>query len=231
MSRLGPALLVVALSIGTAASGAAAAQVDDAIMSLDEYPTAKSRALATSYRRELGKLFEHISHCLPWVAVQNGGIGFRRPLWAEGDDRYLSVWIFVDQKDEGSFGAVSQERRVSAMFSRYGVGLLRWMAAIEGITRDTSLRGFSVVLSWPKPGSGRRGTPLTSETLALFVDTATLVAFLSEGLRANDFVNRARLSVFDGKQDLGRLPIEVWEDPFVRTYQPQDYRRPKDLQC
>src|SRR5712692_10936194 len=102
MSRPGIAALVVALLLGSAASSAALPE--DAITPVEQYSTAKARNLAVAYRTQLLQFSEHIYHCLPWVGVLKNGIGFRQPKDAESDDRYLSVWISIDQNDDGGFG-------------------------------------------------------------------------------------------------------------------------------
>ena len=75
------------------------AAADDAIMSVDQYKTAKARTLATTYQPLLNQMREEIYHCMPWVGVQKAGIGFRQPKGAVEDDRYLSVWIMIDQDE------------------------------------------------------------------------------------------------------------------------------------
>ena len=117
-----------------------------------QYNTSKAKALASTYKPQLLRFYEHVYWCLPWLGVAKHGIGFRQPKGITADDRYLSVWVMIDQTDDGSFAAMSRERRVSAMFSRYGVDLLRRLTAMTSAASDADLTGFSVVLSWPKPG-------------------------------------------------------------------------------
>ena len=165
---------------------------------------------------------EEIYNCMPWVGVQKAGIGFRQPKGAAEDDRYLSVWIMIDQDEDARFSALPAERRASAMFSRYGTDLLRRMAALQPLVADPNVQGFSVVLSWLKPGTGGAVQPV-NETLALFVDKPTTLGFLGKRVSAGEFTRRAKFSVFDGVQDMGRLPLEVWEDSFVRTFKVANY--------
>ena len=206
------------------------AAADDAIMSVDQYKTAKARALATTHQALLKQVREEIYHCMPWVGVQKAGIGFRQPKGAVEDDRYLSVWIVIDQDEDARFSALSPERRASAMFSRYGTDLLRRMAALQPLVADPNVQGFSVVLSWLKPGTGGAVQPV-NETLALFVDKQTTLGFLGKRVSAGEFTRRAKFSVFDGVQDMGRLPLEVWEDSFVRTFKVANYEAPKGQRC
>lgn len=211
---------------------ALAAPLDEVLMPLGQYNTAKGRTLATTYRPQLVQLYDHIYHCIPWVDLQKSGIGFRTPKGATEDERYLAVWIWIDQSNEdGSFGKLPQERRASAMMSRYGVELLRRMTALGPLARDGNLAGFAVILSWIKPGSGRLGAPLVNETLALFADRAGTVDFLTKKLPASEFIGRARVAVFDGKDELGRLPLEIWDDSFVTTYKLPNYAPPKNQRC
>ncbi len=206
------------------------AAADDAIMSIDQYKTAKARSLATTHQPLLKQMREEIYYCMPWVGVQKAGIGFRQPKGAVEDDRYLSVWIVIDQDEDARFAALPTERRASAMFSRYGTDLLRRMAALQPLVADPNVQGFSVVLSWLKPGTGGAGQPV-NETLALFVDKQTALGFIGKRMAAGEFTRRAKFSIFDGVQDMGRLPLEVWEDSFVRTHKVANYEAPKGQRC
>jgi len=229
--RLLRSALVLGLLLA-AATPVAAAPVEEVLLPLDRYTTEKSRVLATQYRPQLVAFYDNIYHCLPWVDLQKNGIGFRTPRWATQDERYLSVWIWIDQNDDGSFAALSQERRASAMMSRYGVELLRRMTALAGVASDANLEGFSVILSWLKPSTiNRPGVQPVNETLALFVDRNSSVEFLAHRLPPDEFLNRARFSLFDGQQDLGRQPIEVWDDPFLRTFKLKNYQPPPNQHC
>ena len=207
------------------------AAADDAIMSIDQYKTAKARTLATTHQALLKQVREEIYHCMPWVGVQKAGIGFRQPKGAVEDDRYLSVWIMIDQDEDARFAALPAERRASAMFSRYGTDLLRRMAALQPLVADPNVQGFSVVLSWLKPGTGGGAVQPVNETLALFVDKQTTLGFLAKRVPAGEFTRRAKFSIFDGVQDMGRLPLEVWEDSFVRTFKVANYETPKGQKC
>jgi len=207
----------------------APAAADDTIMSIDQYKTPKARTLATTHEALLKQMREEIYYCMPWVGVQKSGIGFRQPKGAVDDDRYLSVWIQIDQDEDARFSALPAERRASAMFSRYGTDLLRRMAALQPVVADPNVHGFSVVLSWLKPGTG--ATQPVNETLALFVDKPTALGFLAKRVSAPEFTRKAKFSVFDGVQDMGRLPLEVWDDSFVRTFKVANYELPKGQKC
>lgn len=206
------------------------AAADDAIMSVDQYKTAKARTLATTHQALLKQVREDIYHCMPWVGVQKAGIGFRQPKGAVEDDRYLSIWIVIDQDEDARFAALPAERRASAMFSRYGTDLLRRMTSLHPLVADPNVKGFSVVLSWLKPGTGGAVQPV-NETLALFSDKQTTLGFLARRVPAGEFTRRAKFTIFDGVQDMGRLPLEVWEDSFVRTHKVANYQAPKGQRC
>lgn len=222
------AVLLLALVLGGV--GPALAGPEDAITPVEQYNTPKAKSLAAAYKDQLVHFYSQIYHCLPWMDVLKNGIGFRQPKGANADDRYLSVWVSIDQMDDGAFGAMPPERRVSAMFSRYGVDLLRRMTALAGIAADANVHGFGVVLSWLKPGAASSAQPV-SETLALFIDKGTVGEFLAKRLPAAEFVNRARLTVFDGREVVGRLPLEIWEDTFNSTFKLKGYEPPKDQKC
>jgi len=206
------------------------AAADEAIMGIEQYKTPKARTLATTHQPLLKQMREEIYNCMPWVGVQKAGIGFRQPKGATEDDRYLSVWIMIDQDEDARFSALPAERRASAMFSRYGTDLLRRMAALQPLVADPNVQGFSVVLSWLKPGTGGAVQPV-NVTLALVVDKQTTLGFLGKRVSAGEFTRRAKFSVFDGVQDMGRLPLEVWEDSFVRTFKVANYEAPKGQRC
>ena len=206
------------------------AAADDAIMGMDQYKTSKARTLAITHESQLKQMREEIYYCMPWVGVQKAGIGFRQPRFAVEDDRYLSVWIVIDQDEDARFSALPPERRASAMLSRYGTDLLRRMTSIQPVVADPNVYGFSVVLSWLKPGTGKAAQPV-NETLALFADKQTTLGFLGKRVSGPEFIRRAKFAVFDGTTELGRLPIEVWEDSFVKTFKVANYEAPKGQRC
>jgi hypothetical protein len=225
--RVGP--LAAALVLVCASSALAGPQ--DGLIPVNQYTSAKAKELAVAHQTELLKLSEYIYHCLPWLGVVKNGIGFPHPKGADGDDRYLSVWVNIDQEEDPRFGALTMPRRASAMFSRYGVFLLRRMTRFNDITTDTNVQGFSVVLSWLKPGSLDNGSRPVMETLALFVDKPSLDDFLAKRIKASDFTERAKYNLFDGKTLVGRVPLEVWEDNFNSTFKLKNYEIEKGQHC
>lgn len=225
---LGGLLLTAALVVSGGVSHAAP---EDALMPLEKYTTLKGKRLASTHRTRLLQFSAQIYNCLPWLDVHQGGLGFPRSRDSQDDDRYLSTWIYVDQREDAAFTALPQERRVSAMFSRYGVDMLRRMSALADVVDDSDVTGLSVVLSWLKPGTGRPGRQAVNETFALFVDKATLRDFLDKRVSAEDFTNRAKFNLFDGLDLVGRVPIEVWEDSFNSTFKVGNYQPPKGVTC
>ena len=229
MNRWPVAVLTLVLTLAWTVPGLAGP--DDYLMPIERYTSAKAKTLGLTYKNHLVQFYEQIYNCMPWVSVVKNGIGFPKRKGDDTDYRYLSVWISVDQKDDGVFGAMPRERRVSAMFSRYGVDMLRRLTALSPIAADSNLDGFSVVLSWLKPGGGKPGAPQVNETLALFVDKATLQAYLSKSLPASEFTDRAKFMVFDGVDPVAPMPLEVWEDSFNATYKLSNYEPPAGAKC
>jgi hypothetical protein len=222
-------LVVLAAAVAwTPAAARAADRPDEYLMPIESYTTAKGRTLATAHKPELLRLYDHIYYCLPWVGVAKNGIGFPRRKGAEADDRYFSVWIDVDQTDDGGFAALSRDRRASAMLSRYGVDLLRRMTTLTDVGSDANLFGYSIILSWLKPGGGRNPS---KETLAVFVDKGALTDYLARRLPGEDFVSRVRYLMFDGKEQIDSIRLEVWEDSFNSTYKLKNYEPPKEKKC
>jgi hypothetical protein len=225
---LGGLLLTAALVVSGGMSHAAP---EDALMPLEKYTTLKGKSLGSAHRTRLLQFSEHVYNCLPWLSVYPGGLGFRPPRDSQDDDRYLSTWIYVDQREDPGFAALPQGRRVSAMFSRYGVDMLRRMAGLADVIDDSDVSGLSVVLTWLKPGTSRPGRQAVNETFALFIDKDTLREFLAKRVSAEEFTNRAKFHLFDGMDLVGRVPIEVWEDSFNSTYKVTNYEPPKGAKC
>ena len=221
------ALLVSAMLARSPAFAAPA----DALMPIEKYTTDKARTLANAHRVRLLEFSEQIYNCMPWLAVYPGRLGFPKYKDSVDDERYLSTWIYVDQRDDPGFAALPQERRVSAMFSRYGVDMLRRMAALTDVVNDSHVTGLSVVLSWLKPGTSKPGQQAVNETVALFIDKTTAADFLAKRVGPDEFVSRARFNVFDGERLVGRLPLQVWDDSFNSTYKLTNYTPPKGAQC
>ena len=225
---LGGLLLAAALVVS---GGVSHATPEDALTPLEKYTTLKGKSLASAHRTRLLQFSEQIYNCLPWLDVRRGGLGFPRARDSQDDDRYLSTWIYVDQREDPVFAALPRERRVSAMFSRYGVDMLRRMSSLAEVVDDGDVSGLSVVLTWLKPGTSRPGNKAVNETFALFIDKTTLREFLAKRVSAEEFTNRAKFTLFDGEDPVGRVPIEVWEDSFNATFKVGNYQPPKGVTC
>jgi hypothetical protein len=226
---LGGLLLTAALVVS---GGVGHAAPEDALMPLERYTTLKGKSLASTYRTRLLQFSEQIYHCMPWLDVHRGELGFKRTPGSEDDDRYLATWVYVDQREDASFSALPQERRVSAMFSRYGVDMLRRLSALADVVADSDVVGLSVALTWLKPGTGSRpGSQAVNETFSLFIDKATALDFLAKRVSAEEFLNRAKFNLFDGQDRVGRVPIEIWEDSFNSTYKASNYEPPRGATC
>ena len=225
---LGGLLLTAALVVS---GGVSHATPEDALTPLEKYTTLKGRSLASTHRTRLLQFSTQIYNCMPWLWVYPGGLGFRPPRDAGTDDRYLSTWIYVDQREEATFAALPQERRVSAMFSRYGVDMLRRMSALADIVDDSDVAGLSVALTWRKPDTTRPGRQAVNETFSLFIDKATALDFLAKRVSAEEFLNRAKFNLFDGQDRVGRVPIEIWDDSFNSTYKATNVAPPKGAVC
>lgn len=221
----------VLLLLGVCFVAQASAAPADALMPVEKYTTAKAKNLANVHRLRLIEFSEQIYNCMPWLAVYPGRIGFPRYKDSPGDDRYLSTWIWVDQREDPVFAALPQERRASAMFSRYGVDMLRRMAALSDVVDDGDVAGLSVVLSWLKPGTSRPGQQSVNETFALFIDKATAADFLAKRVGAEEFLSRAKFNLYDGESLVGRVPLQVWDDSFNSSYKVANYEPPKGAQC
>ena len=229
---MGARSLLIALVLVGVAGGAAAAPPEEAIVALDKYTTEKARTLATTFTPQLRQIYNRVYHCRPWLDVRKGGLGFTRAVGQPGDDRFLNIWVWVEQEITPEFaGLGSAARRASAMFSRHGVDLLRHLAADARVFGDPALAGYSVILTWLKP-EGRVGNKETAETLGVFADKSAVQAFLAKQISAREFVEKATIVAFDGKDRLGQLPLEVWEDNFATTFKLKNYEpEDKSLGC
>jgi hypothetical protein len=217
------AVVVVAGVVALAHAGPA-----DYLMPVEKHTTPKGRALATKYRPQLLEFSDYVYHCLPYLEIRNG-LGFKRVPKEQADDRYAAIWIRAEQAPDATFAALPLERQASAMFSRYGVPMLSRLSALPGLQSDPDVHGFSVAVEWIKPGSDPNRP--TMEILAVFADKASTKAFLSKTLPAAEYVQNIRLNFFDGDKEVGRLPIEVWDDNFVGTYKVPGYELEKGKVC
>ena len=222
---VGTALAVV-LAAGVAAL--AYAGPADYVMPADKHSSPKGRALAVKYQPQLLQFSEYVYHCLPYLEIRNG-LGFKKVPKEPGDNRYAAVWVRAEQATDATFAALPLDRQASAMFSRYGVPMLRRLAATPGFASDPDVYGFSVAVEWIKPGSDPNRP--TMEILSMFADQRSTRAFLGKTLSAKEYLEKTRLTFFDGDKEVGRLPIEVWDDNFVGTYKVPGYEMEKGRVC
>jgi hypothetical protein len=217
------AVVLVAGVVALAYAGPA-----DYVMPVDKHTSAKGRALAVKYQPQLLQFSEYVYHCLPYLEIKNG-LGFKKVPKEPGDNRYAAVWIRAEQAPDAAFAALPLNRQASAMFSRYAVPMLKRLATMPGFASDPDVYGFSVAVEWIKPGSDPNRP--TMEILSMFADQASTRAFLGKTLPAKQYVEKMRLTLFDGDKEVGRLPIEVWEDNFVGTYKVPGYEMEKGKVC
>lgn len=229
------ALFVLAVGVAAAPAPAAppapAEAVREKLIPLERYSTPKGQALARAHQLRLYKFSEYLWGCLPWLDVQKHSIGFQRPKGDPGDDRYFSTWILIPQAENPQFAAWPQTRRMSAMFSRYGVDLLRRMGGVHDVLSDSNVHGFSLVLSWLKPGTWRPGVQPVNESLAVFVDKATGIDYLERRIPNGDFARRIRVVGFDGQTELGPQALDIWDDDFAATFKIPNYEPPDGVTC
>lgn len=225
--------LVVSLALvglTAVAPAVSAAPPEDRILAEAQHTSGKARALARTYAPNLRTLNAAIYHCMPWVDVQRESIGFFRPKHASGDERYLSVRLFVEQDPSPQFAALAVEERASSMFSRYVGPLLRRIAAHGPFVSDPNVDGFTVVVEWLKqaPQNGGRAV---HETIAVFVDRTTAREFVANAISPRVLASRARVLAFDGATALGAVRLTAWEDDFIATHKVKNYQVASGVSC
>lgn len=218
--------LAVAITAGVVALAYAGSA--DYVMPVEKHTTPKGRALAAKYRPQLLEFSDYVYHCLPYLEIRNG-LGFKRVPKEPADNRYAAVWVRAEQAPDPTFAAMSVDKQASAMFSRYTVPMLSRLAAMPGLQADPDVHGYSVAVEWVKPSSDPK-IP-TMEILAMFADKASTKAFLSKQLSPAEYVQGMRLTFFDGDKEVGRIPIEIWDDNFVGTYKVPGYELEKGKVC
>ena len=208
-----------------------AAPSDDYVLPAEQHTSEKGKRLATRYAPALREMSAKIYHCMPWVEVKRNGIGFYKPKHLEGDLRYLSINIYIDQQPSPEFAAYSIEERASRMFSRYVGPMVRRMAATPGLLNDTSLDGFTVILEWLKQVPATPNARPVHETIATFLDRATAADYVAGRLPARELAARGRVLAWDGETSLGPIRLASWEDDFVATYKVANYQLAPGVSC
>lgn len=226
------ALMTTAATLAVSGGTASAIGPADSVLPVDQYTSPKARTLATRYWQDLNVLSTGIYHCLPWLEVQRNSIGFFKPRHIQGtDDRYLGVRIFVEQDPSKGFATLPVEGRASAMYSRYFTALLRRMTRNPAILADSSVDGFTVLISWLKQGPRSAGMKPVHETIAAFVDRASANAYLSGQISAADLTREVRVLAWDGETPLGEVRVVGYEDDFVMTYHNPNYKLEPGISC
>jgi hypothetical protein len=224
------AVALVSLAL-TGASPAAAAPSDASVLPPEQHTSEKGRRLATAYVGALRDLSTKVYHCMPWVEVKRNGIGFYKPKHLEGDYRYLSVNLYIDQQPSPEFAAFSIEERASRMFSRYVGPMLKRMARPSALLADKELDGFTVILEWLKQVPQAANSRPVHETVAVFLERPTVVDYIGGRLPARDLAARARVLAWDGETALGPMRVNSWDDDFVSTYKVSNYQLAPGVSC
>jgi hypothetical protein len=210
----------------------AAVSPAEGLLPVEQYTSEKARALAIRYGGDLRALSANVYHCLPWVEVQKYSIGFFRPRhFTSGDDRYLSLRIFVDQDASPGFAGLNVQGRASEMFSRYVGPLLRRMTRNPALLDDSGVDGFTIIVEWLKQVPRTKGARPIHETIAVFVDQATARDYRANLLAPQELADRARVLAWDGETALGAVRVLGFEDDFVDTYRIQNYKLEPGVTC
>ena len=201
----------------------------DRVLSPDRYTSDKGRALGQKYQGTLRDLNAKVYTCMPWLDVKTEGIGFYKPKHIDGDVRYLSLNVNVDQQPAPEFTKLSVQDRVSSMFSRYVPHLIRSMATND-LLKDPNVEGFTVITSWLKadPSSGQ---PAVMETSASFVPKSVAVDFLRGKASVAQLAEGSHVIAWDGETKLGQVKAKAWADDFVLTYKVAGYTPDPKVSC
>jgi hypothetical protein len=225
------ALALVTLLAASAGLLGASAPPEDRVLPMAQYTTEKGKNLAQTYARDLRDLNAGIYHCIPWVEIQKESIGFFKPKHLTGDDRYLSLRIYIEQDPSPAFARLAVEERASAMFSRYVGPLLRRMTKSPALLSDSSVDGFTIILEWLKQAATAAGERPVHETIAVFVPKAVAADYIAGRATAADIAARARVLGWDGETALGPLKLSAWDDNFVTTHKVKNYQLEPGVTC
>ena len=230
-SRLIGVVLVASITLGSTRGAAAEAPPEDRILSVDQYTSEKARTLATRYASALRELNARIYHCIPWLDVKKDGIGFFKPKGTPGDERHLSLNVYIEQDPSPAFATLRLEGRGASMFSRYVGPLLRRMAHHAALLSDPLLDGFTVILSWLSQGPRAAGGRPVHETIAAFMERPAVAAYLAGGLPIRELAGQARVLAWNGETPLGPLPVQAWDDNFLSTFKLANYQPEPGATC
>ena len=222
--------VLVGFTLCAVGSASGAAAPEDRILPFEQYTSEKARNLAITYKGAMRDFNARIYHCLPWVEVQKGSIGFFKPKGSEGDTRYMSVRLYIEQEPSAQFSSLAIEERASSMFSRYAGPMVKRMASTPGLMNDSSVDGFTVNLEWLKQGPSANGRPV-HETIAVFIPKSSAREYLTGMVTPRDFAARARIMGWDGETALGPLRLSAWEDNFLATFKVKNYEVEPGITC
>jgi hypothetical protein len=204
---------------------------EDRLLPVELYTTDKAKTLGATHRGALRALNSTVYHCMPWVETQKHSIGFFRPKNAAGDDRYLSIRIYIEQDPSPEFARNRVDERASAMFSRYVGAMLRRMTKDPAVAADATLDGFTVILEWMKQVPRGAGERPVHETIAVFIEKSVGLDYLSGTIPITEVAAKARVLAFDGETPLGPLRLAVWDDNFVSTFKVSNYVLEPGVTC
>jgi len=231
MFRRGLAAVALAAIALAGAAPVAAAPSDTNVLPPEQHTSDKGRRLATTYVGAMRDLSTKVYHCMPWVEVKRNGIGFYKPKHLEGDYRYLSINLYIDQQPSPEFAAFTIEERASRMFSRYVGPMLKRMARPSALLADKDLDGFTVILEWLKQVPQTASARPVHETIAVFLERPTVVDYIGGRLPARDLAARSRVLAWDGETALGPTRVASWDDDFVSTYKVSNYQLAPGVSC
>ena len=221
----------IVLACVITAGRAVAAPPEDRLLPVELYTSEKAKSLGSTHLEALRALNAGIYHCVPWVEVQKHSIGFFRPKNAAGDDRYLSIRIYIEQDPSPEFARNRVDERASAMFSRYVGAMLRRMTKDPAVAADATLDGFTVILEWMKQVPRGAGERPVHETIAVFIEKSVGLDYLSGTIPITEVAAKARVLAFDGETPLGPLRLAVWDDNFVSTFKVSNYVLEPGVTC
>jgi hypothetical protein len=225
----GIGLLAVVLALGPGRPEAA--PPEDKTIPLEKYTSEKARQLAQKYVDDLRALYTGIYHCVPWVEVEKESVGFQRPKFLSGgDQRYLSIRIFIEQETSAAFDSLAFHDRASAMYSRYVGPMLQRMTRSRALTSDPGLDGFTIILEWRKQSGARGGRPV-HETIAVFLEKDPAMRHLAGQLTARQLADRAKILGWDGETSVGQVQVTLYKDDFVATYKVANYQPEPGVSC
>ncbi len=231
MFRRGLAAVALVTLALTGLPEAGAATSDESVLPAEQHTSEKGRKLASAYGPALRDMSAKIYHCMPWVEVKRNGIGFYKPKHLDGDVRYLSVNLYIDQQPSPEFAAFTVEERSSRMFSRYVGPMLKRMTRPQGILADSSLDGFTVILEWLKQVPTSASARPVHETIAVFLDRPVVADYMGGRIASRELAARARVLGWDGETSLGPLRVASWDDDFVATYKVSNYQLAPGVSC